>query len=65
MNKLPIVGILVLMLLVVSGYVSSEETQPAADSSATQYLDPHLAYYEKHLAAMGIERSTPLNVTEK
>ena len=65
MNKLPIVGILVLMLLVVSGYVSSEETQTVADNAATQYLDPHLGYYEKHLVAMGIERSAFLSSAEK
>ncbi len=56
MNKLPIIGILVLMLLVVSGYVSSEETQVVQADSSVQHLDPHLAYYEKHLDAMGIER---------
>ena len=56
MNKLPVVGILVLMLLVISGYVSSEETQVNATTSAVRHLDPHLNYYEQHLIAMGIER---------
>jgi hypothetical protein len=55
MNKLPIVGILVLMLLVVSGYVSSEETPVIQADSSVQHLDPHLTYYDRHLVAMGID----------
>lgn len=59
MSKLPIIGILVLMLLVVSGYVSSEETPTLQADTSVQHLDPHLNYYEKHLAALGIERREP------
>jgi regulator of protease activity HflC (stomatin/prohibitin superfamily) len=59
MNRLPILGIFILMLLVISGYVSSspaEEPQVVRLESAGRYVDPHLNYYEQHLIAMGIER---------
>ena len=56
MSKLPIVGILVLMLLIVGGYVSSEETQAARVETTAQYADPHLNYYEEHLARIGLGR---------
>jgi hypothetical protein len=59
MNTLPILGILILMLLVVSGYVSSDETQAIPVESAARHVDPHLNYYEEHLIAMGIERRKP------
>jgi hypothetical protein len=59
MKTLPILGILILMLLVVSGYVSSDETQGLSTESAARYVDPHLNYYEEHLSAMGIERRKP------
>ena len=55
MSKLPIIGIFVLMLLVISGYVSSnEETQAIPTAATGQHLDPHLNYYEQHLIAMGV-----------
>ena len=56
MNRLPIAGLLILMLLVVSGYVSSG-TSVANDAVATPtvaHLDPHVGYYQQHLAAMGV-----------
>ena len=54
-NRIPVIGLLVLMLLVVSGYVASEETQaPRAES--TVHVDPHVNYYQEHLARMGIAR---------
>ena len=55
MNSL-ILGILILMLLVVSGYVSSDETQAIRTESAARHVDPHLNYYEEHLIAMGIRK---------
>jgi hypothetical protein len=61
MKTLPALGILVLMLLVVSGYVSSspnEETE-AFRAASPGHLDPHLGYYEEHLIRMGIERRKP------
>jgi len=58
MNRLPIVGILILMLLVISGYVSSSEETPVIRSTE-QHLDPHVGYYEQHLINMGIERRKP------
>ena len=62
MDKLPIIGILILMLLVISGYVSSspsEDTQLIIAESTGRHLDPHVTYYEDHLITMGIERRKP------
>ena len=57
MNSLPIIGIFVLMLLVISGYVSSSEETPAmGGESMEQHPDPHVSYYKQHLINMGIER---------
>jgi len=57
--KLPVAGILVLMLFVVSGYVASEPADvPDATAGETVVsLDPHVNYYEQYLASMGIERA--------
>jgi hypothetical protein len=60
--KLPIAGIFILMLLIVSGYVASE---PAAGTDEGRIeipvvsLDPHVNYYEQHLTAMGVIRPAP------
>ena len=64
MNKLPIIGILLLMLLVISGYVSSmpadeEEVQVARAETSREYLDPHVKYYEEHLIRIGLEPRKP------
>ena len=59
MDKLPVIGILVLMLLVINGYVSSspgEEAQAKGAANA-EHLDPHVSYYEQHLILMGIENT--------
>jgi hypothetical protein len=59
MNKLPIAGILVLMLLVVSGYVASEPAEIADEARADDAilsLDPHVNYYRQHLIAMDLAR---------
>ena len=59
MNKLPIAGIVVLMLLVVSGYVASEpaEISQARADDAVLSLDPHVNYYRQHVNAMEIARA--------
>ena len=62
MKRLPTIGILIVTLLVVSGYVSSspnEEPQVMLAGSAVRHLDPHLDYYEEHLIRMGIEQRRP------
>ena len=55
MNKLPIAGILVLMLLVVSGYVASEPAD-IADQAGTEApvvsLDPHVNYYAQYVTGL-------------
>ena len=60
MSKLPIAGILILMLLVVSGYVSSEPTDiadQAQNEAPVVSADPHVNYYEQYLIAAGLARS--------
>jgi len=60
MDRLPVVGILVLMLFVISGYVSSspgEEAPVIGVADIEQHLDPHVSYYEQHLIRMGIEKT--------
>ena len=55
MSKLPIAGILVLMLLIVSGYVASEPTEMADEAlaeTAVLSLDPHVNYYQQHLLTL-------------
>jgi len=62
MSKLPIAGILILMLLVVSGYVASEPTDMSDEARAedtVRSMDPHVNYYEQYLLAMGIARPAP------
>ena len=61
MSKLPVAGILILMLLVVSGYVASEPaaSPDEARTDAVLSADPHVNYYEQHLAAMRISHSAP------
>lgn len=60
MNRLPIIGIFILMLLVISGYVSSSEETPVIGGESTErHLDPHVSYYEQHLINMGIEQREP------
>jgi hypothetical protein len=55
--KLPVIGIVILMLLVIARYVSSSDETPVLRADTTgQYLDPHLNHYEQHLIAMGIEQ---------
>jgi len=59
MSKLPIAGILVLMLLVVSGYVASEPTEMADDvraDGAIISVDPHVNYYRQHVIALEVAR---------
>ena len=59
MNILPVIGILILMLLVISGYVSTsanEDTQATRAQAPPWHGDPHLNYYEEHLTKMGVER---------
>lgn len=59
MNKLPVAGILILMLLIVSGYVSSEPTDMADEArneAPVVSVDPHVNYYEQYLAAAGLGR---------
>ena len=62
MSKLPIAGILVLMLLVVSGYVASEPAdvpdEVRADDAIVS-LDPHVNYYRQYLTSMEVERAAP------
>jgi hypothetical protein len=54
MSKLPIAGIVVLMLLVVSGYVASEPAERVheARADAVLSLDPHVNYYRQHVISM-------------
>ena len=61
MSKLPIAGILVLMLLVVSGYVASEpaEMTDARADTAVLSLDPHVNYYRQHVIALETARPAP------
>jgi len=62
MNRLFIIGILILMHLVLSGYVSSSPNEVVEEVCAEgtgRYLDAHLSYYEEHLITMGIERCKP------
>ena len=57
MSKLPIAGIIILMLLVVSGYVASEPADTADETTAERVVvspDSHVNYYERHLIAMGV-----------
>jgi hypothetical protein len=57
MSKLPIAGIVILMLLVVSGYVASEPADIADEvraDDAVLSLDPHVNYYRQHVIAMEI-----------
>ncbi len=57
MSKLPIAGILVLMLLIVSGYVASEPADMPDEvraDNAVLSLDPHVNYYRQHLLAMEV-----------
>ena len=59
MSKLPIVGIVVLMLLVVSGYVASEPADIVDEARADEAvlsLDPHVNYYRQHVISMEIAR---------
>jgi hypothetical protein len=59
MSKLPIAGILVLMLLIVSGYVASEPSEMADEAladSAVPSLDPHVNYYQQYMLALKIVR---------
>ena len=61
MSKL-IVGILVLMLFVISGYVASspaEDAQSIRAANTGPHPDPHVNYYLEHLTAMGIEQRQP------
>jgi len=60
MSKLPIAGILVLMLLIVSGYVASEPAEMADEALADNVvlsLDPHVNYYQQHLLTLETTRS--------
>ena len=60
MSKLPIAGILILMLLVVSGYVSSEPTDISngvANGGPVVSADPHVNYYAQYLISMGGSQS--------
>ena len=60
MSKLPIAGILVLMLLIVSGYVASEPAEMADEAladSAVPSLDPHVNYYQQYLLTLDIARA--------
>lgn len=50
MSKL-IAGILVMMLLIVSGYVASEPTE-MMDENAVLSLDPHVNYYQQYVRAL-------------
>ena len=59
MKSLPIMGILILMLLVISGYGASEDTQALPAERATWHADPHVYHYQEHLIKMGIERRQP------
>jgi hypothetical protein len=57
MKKLPFIGIAVLLLLVLSGYVSShEKTQVVRADGVEHYADRHLNYYEAHLIAIGVRQ---------
>ncbi len=59
MNKPPAIGILIVALLVVSGYVSSspkEEMRVTRAASTGLHPDAHVSYYEAHLIAIGIKR---------
>ena len=59
MSKLPVAGILILMLLVVSGYVSSEPAglvDEAANEGPVVSVDPHVNYYAQYLLSMGVSQ---------
>ena len=55
--KLPVAGIFILMLLVVSGYVASEPTDVADEARGEApmvSLDPHVNYYAQYLNALEV-----------
>jgi hypothetical protein len=59
MSKLPVAGILILILLVVSGYVSSEPTDLAdevANEGPVVSIDPHVNYYARYLISMEVSQ---------
>lgn len=61
MSKLPVAGILILMLLVVSGYVASEPTDAADEArnaAPMVSLDPHVNYYAQYLTALEVAEPT-------
>ena len=63
MKTLPAIGILIIVLLALSGYVSSspkEHAQTTRASSTEQHPDAHVSYYEEHLIAMGIQATRSL-----
>ena len=65
MSKLPIAGILILMLLVVSGYVASEPTDVRTKLATTApivSLDPHVNYYAQYLTDDGSCEARALSV---
>jgi hypothetical protein len=58
-NRIGILGILILMAFVVSGYVASSPHDDALAAEATPHLDPHVSHYEQHLRNLGITVSIP------
>jgi hypothetical protein len=55
MNKLPIAGLVILMLLVVSGYVASEPTDitdEARYETPVVSVDPHVNYYAQYVTGL-------------
>ena len=62
MNRPSAIGLLIAVLLVVSGYVSSspkEASQTTRPSSTERHPDAHVSYYKEHLIAIGITRRDP------
>ena len=53
-NRIGILGILILMAFVVSGYVASSPHDDPLAAEATPHLDPHVSHYEQHLRNLGI-----------
>jgi hypothetical protein len=62
MNRPSAIGLLIAVLLVVSGYVSSspkEAAQTTRAASTERHPDAHVSYYKEHLIAIGIMRRDP------